>query len=217
MSKQGFIFTFVGFLICAAVGLTACSSNGGKPVQENLLDKAAQEATAIIQQAQATALVLQAQAQATAVVYQANKYTPEAVPEATWMAYVPTAESTEGAESETQGDQTESLTDQEAVQTVEVVSVGLAGEGGLIIIRFLAPVKVAERWWQGSVSVEVESSDEIYNEIPVLPRVGPLIGRPKIDGQYGYVMLVNSPPGLQSGSLVTVVLGDYRFEHIVVE
>jgi hypothetical protein len=37
------------------------------------------------------------------------------------------------------------------------------------------------------------------------------------EGQVGYVMLVNAPVPLGSGSLVTVNLGEYTFEHIPVQ
>jgi hypothetical protein len=49
-----------------------------------------------------------------------------------------------------------------------------------------------------------------------MPTVGPLLGRPKEPGQIGYVMLVNAPPGLHPGSIVTVVLGDCKQEHVTV-
>lgn len=217
MSRQGFLFTLIGLLLFSAVVLTACSSNEGVAAQENFLDKAAQEATAIVEQARATALVLQAQAQATAVVNQANAKSTEPLPEATWMAYVPTTVSTREAESdplETQNQESPAVEDE---LLVEVVNVGLAGEGAFIMVRFLAPADIAETWWPGSVSVEDESNGVIYDEIPVMPKIGPLIGRPKRDGQLGYVMLVNTAPGLQRGAVVTINLGDYRFEHVPVQ
>lgn len=198
--------------------LAACASEASRAAQANLLEQAAQEATAIVQQAQATALLVQAQAQATAVMSQAkaNDY-PTPIPEATWRAYLPTPEPTQVNLSDAQVEPTPAQPDEQTEQSVEVVSVGFAGERGLIIIRFLAPAEVTEHWWQGSVSIEEESSGDIYNEIPVLPKVGPMIARPKLDGQPGYVMLVNTPPGLKSGALVTVSLGEYRFEHVPVQ
>ncbi len=83
---------------------------------------------------------------------------------------------------------------------VEVLGVGFAGDVGMIMVRFLAPPDEAEKWWQGSVSVTDEDNGAVYNEIPVMPKIGPLIGRPKIEGQAGYVMLVNNPPILRSGA-----------------
>jgi hypothetical protein len=101
-----------------------------------------------------------------------------------------------------------------ADQQVEVLGVGFAAEAALIMVRFKAPPKIAEQWWQGRVSVIDEATGKVYNEIPVTPLIGPLIGRPKIAGQSGYVMLVNAPPGIQPGSTVTVVLGNYQQEHV---
>lgn len=104
-----------------------------------------------------------------------------------------------------------------AAVPVQVLSVGFAGDAGMIMVRFLAPPDEAEKWWQGSVSVTDEGNGAVYNEIPVMPKIGPLIGRPKIEGQAGYVMLVNTLPWLRPGATVTVVLGAYIFEHIPVQ
>ena len=100
---------------------------------------------------------------------------------------------------------------------VEILSVGFAGEGGMIMIRFQASPEEAEKWWQGSVTVTDEGNGAVYDEIPVMPKIGPLIGRPKVAGQPGYVMLVNTPPWLRPGAMVTVVLGAHTFEHVPVQ
>jgi hypothetical protein len=76
---------------------------------------------------------------------------------------------------------------------------------------------VAGSWYQGIVSVTDEGTGTVYNEVPVIPVVGPLFGKPVQDGQRGYVMFVNGPVPLQSGSLVTVTLGDYIFKHLLVK
>jgi hypothetical protein len=91
--------------------------------------------------------------------------------------------------------------------------VALGAEGGFVVVNFMAPPAVATRWYQGAVWVEDEATGARYTEIGVLPVVGPLFGRPVEPGQPGYVMLVNAPTPLQSGAVVTVVLGDYVFEH----
>jgi hypothetical protein len=67
------------------------------------------------------------------------------------------------------------------------------------------------------LSITDESSGEVYAEVPVLPIIGPLIARPREYGQPGYFMLVNAPVFLQPGSLVTVKMVDFVFEHITVE
>jgi hypothetical protein len=100
---------------------------------------------------------------------------------------------------------------------VEITSVSLAGEGGMIMVQFQAPPSEAEQWWPGNVSVEDVGTGAVYDEIPVMPKIGPLIGRPKVAGQPGYVMLVNAAPYLRPGALVTVVLGRHEFENVPVQ
>jgi hypothetical protein len=185
-------FSLALFLVALPVIVlgAACGSSEHDAAAPGVLNAAAAEATAIIEQAHATAMVLQAQAQATAMVPRATPM-PETEPQ----------------------DELEPT----PLQTVEVMGVGFAGEGGMILVRFMAPPDVAEKWWQGSVSVADEASGIVYNEIPVMPKIGPLIGRPKFEGQPGYVMLVNPPPYLQPGAVVTVKLGNYSFEHVPVQ
>ena len=200
-------------LLCLGWLVATCgqaSPSGEQTGETDLLNSAAAEATAIIQQAQATALVLQAQAQATALVSQAGAAaaTPSAVapnlPPGLALS-TPSLVTTPG------------ITPTQQPSTVKVLSVGFAAEGAMIMIRFLAPPSEADKWWPGNVSVVDEASGTVYNEIPVMPNIGPLIARPKVEGQQGYVMLVNPPPGLQTGALVTVVLGAHRFEHLPVQ
>jgi hypothetical protein len=100
---------------------------------------------------------------------------------------------------------------------LQVLSVGLAAEGDMIIVSFLALPAEAEAWGPGSISVVDEAGGIVYDEVPVMPEVGPLIGRPRQEGQMGYVLLANPPPGLQPAALVTVVLGAHRFEHVRVQ
>ncbi len=216
-------------LLCLCGPLAACGGNGGPGAEPtptlDLLHSAAVEATALVQQAQATAIVLEAQAQATALVEQARRAggtpTSAVVNPPVYSSPTPAppeetlAGSNAGAEGEGAGEADSSPTP--VPVPVEVLSVGFAGEGGMIIVRFLASPDEAEKWWQGSVSVTDEGNGAVYNEIPVMPTIGPLIGRPKIEGQAGYVMLVNTLPWLRPGALVTVVLGTHTFEHMPVQ
>jgi len=202
-------------LLCLGCLVAACgqaSPPAGQTREAGLLDRAAAEATAIIRQAQATALLLQAQAQATALLSQAGA--PTAAPSSSPAAPAPIstqAPSTPGRPATPAG------TPSPGPLAVTVLSVGFAADGAMIIVRFMAPPDVAAKWWPGNVSVVDEAGGTVYNEIPVMPKIGPLIGRPKIQGQSGYVMLVNPPPGLRTGALVTVALGTYRFEHVPVQ
>jgi hypothetical protein len=44
-----------------------------------------------------------------------------------------------------------------------------------------------------------------------------LFVKPQEAGQEGYYMLINAGAGIKAGSLVTVVLGNYKREHITVQ
>jgi hypothetical protein len=203
-------------MLLLALALTACGTPADGAVEQSLVEQAAAEATAIVQRAQATALLLQAQAQATAVMAQVEAIRATSTPGVVEPA-MPTDLSTTSIVTATSSTSRSLASMAKATQSVEIVRVGFAVDGGLIVIQFKAPPEVAEKWWQGSVKVIDEASGEEYREIPVMPKIGPLISKPRLAGQVGNVMLVNQPPGLKSGALVTVVLGDYTFEHILVE
>jgi hypothetical protein len=180
-------------LVCLAALLAGCGASPAPP-------GAGAEATAIIQQAQATAAALRAQAAAPAAP------TSPPLP----AAPTPTPAAAQPAPA--------SLAAEEPVSgTIEVTGAGYAADGAYIIVRFKAPPQVARRWMQGTVSVTDEATGQIYGEIPTMPLIGPLIGHPAQAGQPGYVMLVNTPPGLPPGSLVTVLLGDFKQEHVHVQ
>jgi hypothetical protein len=100
---------------------------------------------------------------------------------------------------------------------VEVTKVGFAADSAYIMVEFKAPASVVRGWIQGLVYVVDEASGIKYEEIPVMPTIGPLISRPKEDGRPGFVMLVNTDASLKPGAVVTVVLGDFKQEHLVVQ
>ncbi len=198
-----------------------CSSPVSSVNEPTLKDKAAAEATAIIQRAEATAIVLQAQATASAMLDRAKGEPPtaelivvtatsEPVPASIASSSAATASATTLPTASTPT-ATRTIT-----PSVELLAVGFAADMGYIMIQFKADPFVARSWMQGNVYVKDETTGTIYNEIPVLPNIGPLFGRPKQAGQLGYVMLVNVPPGVHAGSVVTVVLGDFKQEHVTV-
>jgi hypothetical protein len=203
------------FLFYLGISLAACKSQGDAPNKVDLVGTAAAEATQLIQQAQATSLMHDAQKQATALIAGSTGQSigSSTTPGAVNILPVPSPEvqSTLGAG----GQVTPTQTPQGS--TVEVLGVGIGTEGNFIEVYFLAPPAVAGGWYQGNVSVTDETTGIVYNEIPVMPVIGPLFGKPVEDGQKGYVMLVNAPEPLQLGTLVTVKLGDYIFEHILVK
>lgn len=94
--------------------------------------------------------------------------------------------------------------------------VGFGADGDYIMVGFTAPLELAGSVQQGFIYVVDEETKVIYKDIPVMPIVGPLIGRPTKEGQGGYVMLLNYSRSVKSGSVVTVVLGNYKREHVKV-
>jgi len=210
-------------LACVSAWLVGCSpaapAGGSAP---GLKDKAAAEATAIIQSAEATALVMQAQAKATALVQSAGVAQatplPSPMPLVTLLPSVSLATSTALPSLAPVSELT--TTEEAGTDAVQLVRVEVGNESGLILVQFKAPPALARRWQQGMLYVVDEATGVLYNEIPVLPVVGPLFGRPKIAGQIGHVMFTNAAPGasgLQRGSVVTVVLGAFKQEHVTVQ
>jgi hypothetical protein len=218
------------------VVLAGCAPAKPTPAPD-LRARAALEATAIVQRAAATAVVLRAQSAATTLIREAVATATVAVPTSatgavavstvlpastrTLTPVLPSATPSAGATSalHPSGEVTvtTAATPAPAADSVELVGVGFAVDGGMIIVQFRAPPRIARDWFQGSCWVVDEGTGAIYNDIPVMPIIGPLIARPKENGQLGYVMLMNAPQPLQPGSRVTVVLGDFKQEHIVVE
>jgi hypothetical protein len=199
----------LGVLLSMLAGCKAADRPSSAP---NLLETAAAQATAIVQKAEATALILKAQSQATGLVKNAEYPTPSPVQET--LANRPTELPSQPGTPAATAPLLVGLTDE---SKVEIIRVSFAGEGAYIYVEFMAPPKIAQTWWQGSVSVVDEATGTVYEEIPVAPIIGPLIGKPNHAGQLGYIMLVNAPTPLQVGSLVTVTLGGYKFEHIPVQ
>jgi hypothetical protein len=217
--SKGLVAGFAGLALGAAL-LAGCGSPPGTSAKLAPQEQAAAEATAILQSAEATAIVLRAQATAAALLDSAGGSHQARPPAATATTLRKPTGFTPGP-TETQqparqaGDVKETEEAEEAEgATIELLSVDFAADGNLISVQFVAPPSVARRWNQGTVSVTDEGTGTAYNEVPVMPAIGPLIGHPKEAGQRGYVMLVNTAPGLRPGSLVTVVLGEFKQEHV---
>jgi hypothetical protein len=187
--------------------LAAACGQTGSPADDpvaaaadaSLRGGAVAEATAIAQYIQSTAAVEQAVALATAMAGdEGQTVTAGVAPAATLLPPQQTVEPVPTRDPPAR----------------QVLSVGLAADGDLIVVSLVVPPDEAETWGAGEVSVVDEASGAVYGQVPLMPGVGPLIGRPRLEGQMGYIVLANSPPGLQPGALVTVVLGNRRFEHI---
>ncbi len=185
---------------------------------QDLRAQAAAEATAIIQQAQATALVLQAQAQATALIQGAQGGEPTFTAARTLPAALPTPIQAGEEPTPLPDDQSpEATMGVTPTTTVELLGVGFGAEGAFIIANYKAPPVVAQAFWPGVLSITDEASGTVFNEVPLMPLIGPLIARPVENGQPGYFMVVHAPAILHPGSLVTVKLADYTFEHVPVQ
>lgn len=101
---------------------------------------------------------------------------------------------------------------------IELVGVGLAEEGAMIIMKFTGPGKVIRSWKQGDIYIIDEANGTGYSQIPVAPVIGPLFGKPTSENQgRGYVMLDNPGNGIKYGSVVTAVLGKYKRLHVTVQ
>jgi hypothetical protein len=201
--------------IAGLLFVAGCTTVHGSASEPAIVDQAAAEATVIIQRAEATAMVLQAQAQATMLIQNANA--PASAPDQTapsptpGLIQIPTTDTNATPQAASPG--TPAVEESE----VKLLGVSLGTESGLLLVQFKAPPALARHWQQGDVYVIDEATGAVYNEIPVMPVIGPLFARPNQAGQIGYVMLVNAPVPLQSGSLVTVTLGESIFEHILVK
>jgi hypothetical protein len=204
----------ISFLLICTLGfflvfLSSCGPVATPVPWPNLHETAAVQATEMIEQAEATSLLLKAQAQSTAMVQNAA-FAPHPV-----VRLTPVPASTSALdELEATASATSDIYAGEDGSPIEITDVSFAGEGAYIIVQFFAPPKITHTWLQGNVSVIDETTGTVYNEIPVAPVIGPLIARPKQYGRLGYVMLVNAPTPLRAGAQVSVVLGDYRHEHL---
>lgn len=99
---------------------------------------------------------------------------------------------------------------------VSVLSVGYAAEGGYLVVNLTAPPRLAMLWQPSEFSITDESTGAVYDNVPLMPKVGFLIGRPATEGQIGYVMLENKPY-LKPGSRVTVRVGGVVKEHMLTQ
>ena len=99
----------------------------------------------------------------------------------------------------------------------ELLSVRFAAESGYVMVEFKSPRELAENWQEGSIFFVDEKTGITYWDIPQVPVLGLLLGKPLEEGQKGYAMFKNIAEGIKPGSVVTVVLGNYKREHITVK
>jgi hypothetical protein len=202
---------------CQAAPPAAVGNALPTPTAVDLKAAAYTEATRISQAGEATAIVQAAHATANALTSQISEAIPTSAP------VLPTVRPTDADFPPPAAVPALTVTPAQTVSPtpVEVLSVGFGADGVLIVIQFKASPRVAQGWFQGSFSVTDEATGSVYSQVSVAPIIGPLISRPREEGRSGYAMLVNQDDnqkgGLKGGELVTVTLGDYRFEHVMVE
>ncbi len=199
--------------VCLTILAVGCATASPTPAADALKQQAAAEATLILQRAEATAIVLHAQQTAAAMVQVASPTRAAPAVQPTIMAAPPTPAAANAAAAL-------DATSTPVAQTSEprLLGVTFAADSGMVIVYYAASPALARTWQPGNVSVTDEATGFKYNEVPVMPVIGPLIAHPVQEGQQGYVMFVN-PPGnlLKSGARVTVILGEFKQEHVVVQ
>lgn len=213
--------------LAALAALPWLAGCGAGP-EQSLEQKANTEATAIIAQAEATAIVLRAHATARALLSVESEpgqptdvstsppvAAAEEPPTPTPAVQLP-PDSGEAVEAGMQPDDEPTRQSVSASATPEVLQVGFGSDGTLISVAYKAAPADARKLMQGTVYVTNEKNGAKYGEVPVMPKVGPLLGRPKEYGQVAYIMFVNAPLPLKPGDVVTVVLGEYKQEHVKV-
>lgn len=101
--------------------------------------------------------------------------------------------------------------------SVRLLGVEIGAGGNFILVHFTCHPRELTKIYQGSVSVTDQATGFVYNEVAVMPKIGPLIGRPTAEGQRGYVMIVNPGVRLRPGAKVDVAIGDFRKEGVTVQ
>jgi hypothetical protein len=199
---------------CLLLGLTGCASRSA--ITLDPVARAAAEATVIVQYAQATAIVAKARAQATALAEDAVRARVSPTP-----STIPTARVEDKADGEvtTQPVTTATMETRATVQplAVEIVGVSVVPDSGLIQVRFKAQPSISAKWQYWNLYMIDEVTGITYNDIPDAPLIGRLFSRPPTAAQVGYVMFRNTEGKLQKGGVVTVVLGDFKQEHVLVQ
>jgi hypothetical protein len=228
----------IAWLVVLVLALVLAGCRPAAPAAGNQVLDAGAEATQIIAQAQATSVVLRARMTASALLQvgdQASAATP--VPAGTVApAGHPAVASLPSPAGPTLSPRPRStpiptpgriaaLSAGSAVTnthpmsyTVQLENVSLGTDGRLIVVNFLAPYRFTDSMTvRGRAYVIDEATGETYQDIPVMPIIGPLVGRPNANGLQSYIMFYNNDLAVKKGTVVTVVLGDFKQEHVTVK
>jgi hypothetical protein len=232
MKCQSALWTTVLLLALLLAGCRSAAPAG------NQVGDAAAEATQIIAQAQATSIVLRARMTASALMQVGEQASAGASASATTLPppvqpAVAAAPLPAGPTLPSRPRSTpiptparyaalsaaSAITDSQWVSyTVQLENVSLGTDGRLVVVNFLAPYRFTDSLTvRGRAYVIDEATGVTYQDIPVMPIIGPLVGRPNANGLQSYIMFYNNDIAIQKGSLVTVVLANFRQEHVTVK
>ncbi len=89
----------------------------------------------------------------------------------------------------------------------------LSGAGDLVDVRFKANEKM-----KGASQIYLmdESTGKIAT-VAAVPKIGRLMTQNPKSGNYAFILFVNPDDSIKSGSLVTLIAGNYKKEHIKVQ
>ena len=94
----------------------------------------------------------------------------------------------------------------------EDVTIRLSGAGDLIDARFKTTSETLE---PGPIYLKDEATGKIATLVSV-PRIGRLISRKTKLNNFSYGLFINPQDSIKAGSLVTLVVGCFKKEHVIV-
>ena len=103
---------------------------------------------------------------------------------------------------------------------IEITSVRMSAGGHMIDFRYrvLDAEKAASLFVRSNKPYLIDQKSEKVLSVPNMGKVGPLRNSNKpIEGRIYWMFFGNSGGYVQAGSLVTVTIGDFRVENIVVQ
>jgi hypothetical protein len=104
---------------------------------------------------------------------------------------------------------------------IQVLSVFLSGSGNLVDFRYrvIDPVKAAQLTKPEVKPILIDQTTGFRLVVPSSPKLGPMrqTTRQPITGKIYFMMFANTRHQVKSGDKVTVVVGDFRAENLIVE
>jgi hypothetical protein len=91
------------------------------------------------------------------------------------------------------------------------IMISICGAGDLIHARFQVDSKMK---LPGPIYLQDESTGKIC-VIAVTPKIGPLMSSRKKPGNYAFCVFNNNDDSIKVGSPVTLIVGEFRREHLI--